>query len=78
MSPNVEEQAPPAGEEIHLPGGSLQPIMLTVGITVLLLGLTTTTWVILVGALISVLTLVVWIRDAVREYRELPMHHEHH
>ena len=35
----LEKQIPPAGEEIHLPEGSLQPLLLTVGITALLLGL---------------------------------------
>ena len=32
MSP-LDPEIPPAGEEIHLPGGSLQPVLLTVGIT---------------------------------------------
>ena len=29
----VHEAAPPAGNEIHLPGPSLQPLLLTLGIT---------------------------------------------
>ncbi len=32
----LEKPVPPAGEEIHLPGGSLQPLLLTVGITMAL------------------------------------------
>ena len=30
MSP-LDPQLPPAGEEIHLPGGSVQPLLLTIG-----------------------------------------------
>ena len=33
MSP-VDRPVPPAGEEIHLPGGSAQPLLLAIGITV--------------------------------------------
>ena len=33
MSP-LDPDVPPAGEEIHLPGPSIQPLLLTVGITV--------------------------------------------
>ena len=71
----LDQQVPPTGEEIHIPGGSLQPILLTVGITVVLLGVTTT-WILLVaGGLLTVGTLFVWIRDARREYDELPAEH---
>ena len=40
MSP-LDPEVPPAGEEIHLPGPSLQPLLLTVGITIALIGVTT-------------------------------------
>ena len=75
---SVEPQVPPRGEDIHLPPGSLQPLMLTVGITVLLLGFTTAWYVVAAGTLIFLWTLVLWIRDARREYAELPAHHGHH
>ena len=35
MSELEPAAAPPAGEEIHLPGPSLQPLLLTVGVTML-------------------------------------------
>jgi len=49
MSPDsspLERPAPPAGEEVHLPGGSLHPVLLTLGITVALIG-----WVAATGQL---------------------------
>ena len=75
---SVEPEVPPAGEEIHLPPGSLQPLLLTVGITILLLGLTMDWWVWGAGLLMTVWVLVLWIRDARHEYAELPAHHGHH
>ena len=74
MSP-LDRQVPPTGEEIHIPGGSLQPILLTAGITILLLGITTTWILLVVGGLLTVGSLYVWIRDARAEYAELPAQH---
>ncbi|MDQ3608317.1 MAG: hypothetical protein M3459_05380 [Actinomycetota bacterium] len=73
----VERDPPPAGEEIHLPGGSLQPVAVTVGVTLVLLGLTTFTILIWVGLIIFVWAVVLWVRDARREMKELPLEHGH-
>jgi hypothetical protein len=73
----VERDIPPAGEEIHLPGGSLQPIAVTVGVTLALLGLTTFTLLIWVGLIVIVWAVVLWIRDARREMADLPLEHRH-
>ncbi len=74
MSP-VERPVPPAGEEIHIPGGSLQPLLLTLGITLALVGITLG-WVFWVsGVILSVAVLAVWIRDARHEYEHLPADH---
>ncbi|WP_026912771.1 cytochrome c oxidase subunit 4 [Patulibacter minatonensis] len=71
----LEKPVPPAGDEIHLPGNSAQPLILTVGVTILLVGVTTSHWIIAVGLLITVGTLVAWVRDAIRETNALPLHH---
>ena len=76
MSP-LERPAPPAGEEIHLPGGSLKPLLLCVGTTVALLGLTTSLLVAVAGTLLFLAALVTWIRDARHELEELPLEHHH-
>ena len=72
-----EENVPPVGEEIHLPGGSMQPILVTIGITVALLGLTTVWWLVAAGMILLVATVAVWIRDARREMDELPVDAHH-
>ncbi len=76
MSTN-DPNVPPAGEEIHLPPGSLQPHALTLGITVFLVGLTHSWPLWGAGLVIVVWTLTLWIRDARAEYVGLPVHHHH-
>ena len=74
MSP-LDRPVPPTGEEIHIPGGSLQPILTTVGITVTLIGVTFSIVLVIAGLILTVGTLFAWIRDARREYEELPPEH---
>jgi hypothetical protein len=76
----VDQKLPDVGEEIHLPGGSLQPLLLTIGITAALIGVTTSVVLMVGGGILTVWTLFRWIADARREMAELPVHHEgeHH
>ncbi len=63
---------PVAGEEIHLPGPSIQPLLLTVGITATILGLTTSYFVMGAGIVLSVAVIVRWIADTRRDISHLP------
>jgi hypothetical protein len=76
----VDPEIPPAGEEIHLPGGSLQPLLLTIGLTVALVGVTTSVVLVIAGAILALWTIARWIADTRRDIAELPVHHEgeHH
>jgi hypothetical protein len=74
----LESEAPPAGEEIHIPGPSLVPVLNAVGAAMALIGLTTMlifTWV---GLAVFVVSLVLWVRDTRREIDELPLDHSGH
>jgi hypothetical protein len=73
-----ERGTPPVGEEIHLPGPSLQPLLLTVGITAALIGVTTGLFLVIAGLVLTLGTLIFWIRDARREFEHLPSEHHHH
>ncbi len=53
------------------------PLFLTIGITVLLVGLTTTHILTVAGGVITLLVLIRWVMDARREYNELPLEHHH-
>ena len=74
---SIDPEVPPTGEEIHLPGPSLDPLLLTVGITVALLGITTSVFMIVVGVLLSLVVTVRWIRQARNDIDELPLEPHH-
>lgn len=76
MSP-LDRPTPPAGEEIHLPGGSIQPMLLALFITILLVGLTFHWIVLTIGIVGTLWVMFAWIRDARAELADLPTHHEH-
>ncbi len=74
----VEQKIPPAGEEIHLPGPSAQPLLVAVGTTIVLIGVTFHWTVLAFGLILTTWTIVNWVRDARRDINELPVHAEHH
>jgi hypothetical protein len=74
MTP-LEPELPPTGEEIHLPGPSIQPVLLAFGITIAIVGITTFFVLVVAGVVISIATIALWIRDARREIDELPVDH---
>lgn len=71
----LEPQTPPAGEEIHLPGPTLIPLITAVGITLTVIG-TTIDWLFSVaGLIIFIVSTVIWIRDTRRDVSQLPEDH---
>jgi hypothetical protein len=77
MAQEVEHDptvAPPA-ETIHLPGPSYLPFVTAVGITITLVGILTGIAIVVIGAIITLTTLVRWIRSARDELAELPLDH---
>lgn len=74
---DFDEQAPPVGEEIHLPGPTLIPLFTAVGITLIVVGTTITPILSVIGLIIFVVTTVRWIRDTRRDISELPEEHLH-
>jgi hypothetical protein len=71
----VEQQAPPAGEEIHLPGPTVIPFVSAIGITLAVIG-TTINWLFsIIGLVIFIVTTVIWIRDTRRDVSALPEDH---
>ncbi|MDQ3676881.1 MAG: hypothetical protein M3401_08785 [Actinomycetota bacterium] len=72
MSPTDAQAPPPAGEEIHLPGPSLQPVLLSFGITLMLVGVTIGRPLLAAGLILSVWVIVRWVADTRREMAELP------
>ena len=74
MSP-LDPPTPPAGEEIHLPGPSIQPLLIAVSVTIALIGVTFSIFLVIAGVLLFLAVLIAWIRDTRREIEELPLEH---
>ncbi|MDP1847345.1 MAG: hypothetical protein Q8K79_06100 [Solirubrobacteraceae bacterium] len=68
----LEPDPPPAGEHIHLPGPSLQPILLAFGITITLVGVTLGIFLLVSGLILTVWVIIRWILDTRREMAALP------
>jgi hypothetical protein len=74
----VAGEAPPAGEDIHLPGGSVLPLVVALGITLLVVG-TTIWWVwSALGGVVTIVAVGLWVRDVRHDMDELPEEHLHH
>ena len=67
--------APPVGEEVHLPGPTILPLVAAIAITVIVVG-TTLSWIIsAVGGAVLLVVAVRWIRDTRRDMAGLPERH---
>jgi len=77
MSP-VEPPVPPAGEELHIPEGSIQPFLLALFLTITLVGVTFSIILVIFGGICTLAVIYAWIRDARRELNDLPVHSDQH
>jgi hypothetical protein len=73
-----EHEAPPTGEELHLPGPSIVPFLNAVGLVFALVGLTTSWVLIVLGLALFLVTTVRWIADTRRDIDALPANHSAH
>jgi hypothetical protein len=69
-------QAPPAGEQLHLPGPSIKPFMTAIAITLIVIGTTINIILSIVGLIALVIIVWLWVGDTRRDVAELP--EEHH
>jgi hypothetical protein len=72
----IDQQTAPVGEEVHLPGPSLLPLLSAVAVTLMVVGLTIGWYLSIIGVILFVVTTVMWIRDTRRDVDSLP--EEHH
>ena len=69
----LDPETPPVGEEIHLPGPSILPLLTAVGVTLVLVGITTFIELTVAGAILTIFSVGRWIRDTRHEIDELPL-----
>jgi hypothetical protein len=66
---------PPKGEEIHLPGPTILPLVAAIAITMIVIG-TTLSWIVsAVGGVVLIIVAARWIRDTRRDIDALPDQH---
>lgn len=71
----IEPETQPTGEEIHLPGPSVLPLLLTVGVTLMVLGITLGLVLVIGGGIITLGSIFAWVRTTHHDVGELPPHH---
>ncbi len=67
--PAVVHDGPPPG--VHMPGPSWRPFLGAFGVFALFLGLVFGGWLLTAGVIVLIATLIGWLGDAVKEYREV-------
>jgi len=70
---SLDPEVPPAGEEVHLPGPSILPVLTGVGITLTLVGITTFIELTIIGAILTIGCVLRWIKDTRHDIDELPL-----
>jgi hypothetical protein len=73
--PDEIVEAPPVGEQIHLPNPSILPLLNAIGLAIAIIGVPISLVLVIPGAVLFVVTAAIWIRDARREMDELPLDH---
>ncbi|MFM8562107.1 MAG: hypothetical protein ACKOB9_08425 [Solirubrobacterales bacterium] len=71
-----EKTPPPVGDRIHLPGPSVQPALIALGLALALMGLIGLWFLSVIGVVLLVVVVISWIAGAAREYRDLPARHD--
>ncbi len=74
MSP-LDPEVPPVGEEIHLPGPSILPLLTSVGITLAVIGITISMILVVGGVILTVVCIWRWVSETRHEINELPLEH---
>ena len=72
---SLEPDVPPTGEEVHLPGPTILPLLTAAGITIAVIGVTINLILVIGGAILTIVCVARWIMDTRREIDELPLDH---
>jgi hypothetical protein len=68
-------EAPPSGEAIHLPGPSYLPALTAFGLTLAVCGVVLALPMVVIGLVITLVSVWRWIRETRTEIAELPLEH---
>jgi hypothetical protein len=71
----LDPEIPPTGEEVHLPGPTILPLLTAAGITLAVVGITLSKILLIGGIVLTIVCVARWIIDTRREIDELPLDH---
>jgi len=77
-APDDPRAAPPVGEEIHMPAPSALPLINAAALTIAIVSITISWWIVGAALIVFIATSIRWIRDVRRDIAELPLDHSHH
>lgn len=75
---DLRDNAPPAGEEIHMPAPSILPLINAAGLALAIISVTLTPYLVALGLIVFLVTTVKWIADTRRDISALPLDHGEH
>jgi hypothetical protein len=79
MSDQVDyRDAPPVGEEVHMPAPSALPLINAAALALTIVSLTLSWWLVGFGGIIFLCTTIIWVRHVRRDIEQLPLDHSHH
>ena len=70
-----EDRPPPPTEEVHLPGPSYLPVIVAAGITLVVIGVVISPYLVTAGVVMFLVATVRWIRETREDMAELPLEH---
>ena len=74
----TQTAVPPAGEEIHMPSPSILPLINAAGLALAIVSITLSWFLVAVGLIVFLASLIKWIADVRRDIADLPPEHGHH
>ena len=74
MAPE-ERNVPPVGEEVHLPGPTILPLLVGAAITIAVIGITIFWPLTVFGGIVTLWLSLRWIRESRADIAELPLEH---
>jgi hypothetical protein len=75
MSDQGQLNAPPAGEEVHMPEHSVLPLINSAALALAIVSITLSWIAVAIGLIIFVVTTIKWIADVRRDISNLPLEH---
>jgi hypothetical protein len=78
VTDELDNGAPPVGEEVHMPASSILPLVNAAALSLTIVSLTLNHVLTVVAGIIFLITVVVWIRDTRRDIADLPLDHSSH